>query len=716
MRRGHVLAVSSATLFLSTMFAPCHHSHASCGASLADTETHGVLVSEFYPCGLCDDEYFVIENCRDAVLSLRNWTVTDGEGSLRLIGAFELPSGSRLTVSSNSTSYKRAYGVLPDIGIDQPGSELLVSREGTFRLADTGDSISLRGEDGLEVDFVVYGSCADDSLGWTGDPVPTLRRGEVAKRLRANGRSLDSDTMADWLHFREHKYGYTDFPSPSATVGPGLVKAFVSPDCGLGAVTEAILSATSAIRICAYELSSVPVCCALLSAIASGIEVRVLVDGAPAGGMDESEVISLSALVVAGGSVKVLIGNISRDTVQHVGPLHAKYVVIDDRSFVVLSENLVESGLPSNPLSGNRGWGLAVSSPELAIYLGRLFDEDARPSRDDVRDWRQDTRFRPGSVLPDAPPIATAAGVIRPKTSSFSSVVTLLVSPDASPREPFLCDVICNSKEILVEQFQADLLWRDRWTGESSISPLIAAAETALGAGAEASMLFDSVWFNLEDNSEVVEHLNSFAAKGGLRGEARLMDLSGPVSTLHNKGLVSDGLATLVSSNNWVRSSFAGNRELAVLVRSSELAEYFIAVFELDWEPDGEAPTADAGPDFRLSVGESAVIDGSGSTDDRAIVRWQWRLEGDGKLIDLGQKATFLASRPGKHTVHLLVQDAWGNTAVDSVTVEVVAATAGFAGPGTSWLMLATVLLAALSCAAGAAAARKVNHRNRSSR
>lgn len=716
MRRDHVLAVSSATLFLSAMLAPCHIPGCVAATSVVDMAGHCVLISEFYPCGLCDDEYFILENMGEAPLSLRNWTVSDGEGALRFTGDLVVGSRARLAVSSNTTSYQRAFGRPPDIGLDGPESNLLLLREGTFRLADTGDSIILLNQDGIEADFVAYGACSDSSVSWSGDNLPALRKGEVARRLRDSDSPLDTDSMSDWVHFREFKYGYTEFSPISAPVGPGMLTAFVSPDCGLTSVLEAIASAGKSLRLCAYEFSSAEVSSALLSMMASGVEVRVLVDGAPAGGMDSAQIACLSVLARSGADVRILKGNVSADVVQHVGPMHSKYIVIDDKRFVALSENFVESGIPSDPLSGNRGWGVDVVNAPLAEYLGRVFDEDSRRSRPDVFDWLEDTRFDPEAAVTGTSDGHLPSGIMSPMTTSFEAVVTLLPSPDSSAIEPFLCAFMEQSSSIQVEQFQADLMWKDRWTGETYLSPLVDSAEEALLRGANVSFLLDSLWFNAEENGCVAEHLNTFASSKGLEGEARLMDMSGPVSALHNKGLISDGRLTVVSSNNWGYSSFARNRELAVAVHSEEVAEYFRSVFRMDWEPDREPPVADAGPDLSLEVGESVTLDGGRSADDRFLARWHWRLEGDGLLTDNGREATYLASRPGKQTIHLLVEDAWGNTDVDSVTIEVYSDRDAVMGPGGRLMLPSVALLGLLSSALGAALARKVNHRNRSSR
>jgi phosphatidylserine/phosphatidylglycerophosphate/cardiolipin synthase-like enzyme len=518
------------------------------------------------------------------------------------------------------------------------------------------------------------------------------------------------------MPFREHRYGFTAFSPCRESVDAGRVTAFVSPDCGLSSVVTAIDGASRVIRLCSYEFSSDAVCTALAKALWRGVLVRILVDGAPAGGMTESQLDFLSILQDSGADVRILLGNLSQKIVQHVGPLHAKYMVLDDSGGVVMSENFVESGLPGDPYEGNRGWGVAFENGRLAQYLACLFDEDSRSSRQDVRRWADDPRYAPGLSIAWSEGSAPSCGIFDPYTTTAGSRVTIVPSPDCSLMEPFIAPMIAGAERFLVEQFQADLLWRDRWTGAEPLSPLLTAVEHALEGGANGSVLLDPTWFNAEHNSEVAEHINEYASSRGLLGEAKLMDSSGPSKTLHNKGLVLDGSITVVSSNNWGVSSFARNRELAVIIESTEVAGYFEAAFKMDWEPDIEPPQAIIGNDISALVGETVLLNGSWSSDDRGIARWTWALDGEGLLVADGPDARFCAARPGTYLVRLSVRDAWGNMDSAVVSIEVLPSDGARS-------MLARVLpfvAASVSAIAGAGLgvliARKLNHHNRGSR
>ena len=702
-------------LFLCTVLAPHHLPPPGLAACSTDLCQVRVIVSEFYPCGLQDDEYIVLENIGVSDADLYNWTVTDLEGTLRFVSHVTIAPGERVVVSANSSSYLQAFACLPDAQMADDGCSLL-SCSGTFRLADVGDSIVLRTPSDVPADFVKYGTCAEDGVGWTGPPVPALKKGEVAKRIGPPGASLDTDSAKDWMPFREHRYGFTAFSACRETVDAGDVTAFVSPDCGLSSVVTAIDGASRVIRLCSYEFSSDAVCTALAKALWRGVSVRILVDGAPAGGMSESQLVCLSFLQDSGADVRVLLGNLSQKTVQHVGPLHAKYLVLDDSGGVVLSENFVESGLPGDPYEGNRGWGVAFEDGRLAQYLACLFDEDSRSSRQDVRRWADDPRYAPGISMAWPECSASSCGIIVPLTTTAGSRVMIVPSPDCSLTEPFIAPMIAGADRFLVEQFQADLLWQDRWTNVESLSPLLAAVEEALEGGANGSVLLDSTWFNVEHNSEVAEHVNEYVASRGLLGEAKLMDSSGPSKTLHNKGLVLDGSIAIVSSNNWGVSSFAKNRELAVIIESTEIAGYFETAFRMDWEPDTEPPRAVIGDDISAQVGETVLLNGSRSSDDRGIARWTWALDGEGLLSADGPDARFCAAQPGTYLVRLSVRDAWGNMDSAVVSIEVLPSDGARSMLARVMPFIAASASAAAGAGLGALIARKLNHYNRGSR
>lgn len=666
-----------------------------------------VLITEFYPCAVDGDEYVVLCNCGTEAVNLLDWALSDGEGSVRLPGRELLPRES-FVVSERASSYLAAYGALPDLSVEGWSPEASPLASGAFRLSDAGEVIWLAMPDGEPADAVAYGSAKLPFPGWVGSPLPSLRPGEVARRSSPDGAFADTGCVADWTPFREYRYGYTSHSVLRCSLPPGALAAFASPDCSFDIVCESISGASASIRLCTYELSSSAVCGLLADAARRGVIVRVLVDASPVGGMSSLQVDCLSALTAAGVDVRVLGGRAEDGMVRHVGVLHAKYMLVDGSTAVVLSENFVEDGIPSDRLFGNRGWGVRFVSPEAGPFLEAVFDDDSRIERTDVWPWAEDARHRPDARIPEPQASTHPEGMVGPHVCPSWSEVSLYVSPDASPYAPFLSPLLSQASRVVFEQFRADLLWVQRWSDEPVLNPLVEGVAAAMARGGEAKGLLDGAWFNRDGNSEVAAYLSKAAVASGRAPSFGLLADESPVTSLHNKGLVLDD-RSLVSSNNWVFPSFSRNRELAVLVEDLGVSSYFSGVFELDWVPDTTPPAAEAGPDISVdSVGE-LVLDGSASRDDRAVAEYRWDFDGDGVPDAYGPVASYTPPSAGTHSVRLSVVDAWGNIATDQVLIAVGPAPGGHApaaqAPSVHWLVpaAASIALAAM------AAARKLN-------
>lgn len=59
---------------------------------------------------------------------------------------------------------------------------------------------------------------------------------------------------------------------------------------------------------------------------------------------------------------------------------------------------------------------------------------------------------------------------------------------------------------------------------------------------------------------------------------------------MHNKGVIVDGDAVLISSVNWNENSPSFNREAGVIIESTDAGAYFSDVFTADWEDAGPLP------------------------------------------------------------------------------------------------------------------------------
>ncbi len=93
----------------------------------------------------------------------------------------------------------------------------------------------------------------------------------------------------------------------------------------------------------------------------------------------------------------------------------------------------------------------------------------------------------------------------------------------------------------------------------------------------------------------------------------------------------------------------------------------------LDIRPDREDPVADAGPDLTVSFAEVAVLDGSGSTDDKGITDFVWRVENGAETVFLhGERIEFLFGAPGEYKATLTVTDHADKQDIDEVIITVL--------------------------------------------
>ena len=103
------------------------------------------------------------------------------------------------------------------------------------------------------------------------------------------------------------------------------------------------------------------------------------------------------------------------------------------------------------------------------------------------------------------------------------------------------------------------------------------------------------------------------------------------------------------------------------------LAVFLLPPEMLDVRPDRHPPTADAGPDITVQHGQEVVLDGSGSSDDKAVRDWVWEItEGSAVTYRHGERITHYFELPGEYHVSLEVTDGAGKTDTDQMVVTVV--------------------------------------------
>jgi phosphatidylserine/phosphatidylglycerophosphate/cardiolipin synthase-like enzyme len=249
---------------------------------------------------------------------------------------------------------------------------------------------------------------------------------------------------------------------------------------------------------------------------------------------------------------------------------HAKYVVIDQHTVLVTSENFKYNGFPPQSLSGNRGWGVVLEDPGIARYFSTVFSTDM------------------GS--PSVVPYSGSSGsyesaITRSYVAEFSpasfdgATVTPVIAPDTSDQ---ITDLM-NSAQQSIEIEQAYITNET----EYELNPYLSAAINASRRGVAVRVLLDSYYYNVEDekdNDEMTVLINSIGKAEQIPLEARCANLAANnIEKIHNKGAIVDDRMVLISSINWNSNSPNFNREAGVIVEHPGVARYFKTVFEDDW-------------------------------------------------------------------------------------------------------------------------------------
>jgi cardiolipin synthase len=360
-------------------------------------------------------------------------------------------------------------------------------------------------------------------------------------------------------------------------VRAATVETFVSPDSSFSTVSGFIDGAEDTIFLATYTFSSPEITAALVGKRSEGVGVQVLVEKSPAGGVSEHETTALCALLYYNISVFLYDGPLRY--------MHAKYVVRDNDSVLVTSENFGYSGFMPGGEYGNRGWGVIVHDHALSRELYGIYLQDLAESRAFV--------CPPGNYRLESWETAGAYAPEFGKETFTGQSVKLIYSPDSL--DEILGLIGSASSSVLVDEFYIYAHWgsASRDNVSTAPSPVLEALLDKARQGVPVKILLDSTYYEMDpdkstSNYNTIVYVNDVAGEEGIPIEARGMDLDGHgIAMLHNKGMIIDSGKVLVSSINWNENSIMNNREVGIIIEG-EAARYYEDVFYSDWGDEPE--------------------------------------------------------------------------------------------------------------------------------
>ncbi len=461
---------------------------------------------------------------------------------------------------------------------------------GTFALSNEGDEVALI-RDGNIVDLVVYGNSAYSGPGWVGAPVE-VGEGYVLRRISYE----DTDTSHDWSNY--HRIGQSDFPVFEAEA---RVEVFALPD-SRGEIFRFLKGAKSSLDIEMYTFTSTEAMHAIIDSLNNGTRVRILLEGSPVGGIKEEERYIVQKLYEQGAQIYFMVNGNGRHN--RYSFVHSKFIIRDSTDVMILTENLDGSSIAP---CGNRGFGVIVHSTALAEYLERVFEDDTKEVQDI---WEYNGEFQ-GVAEPEGDGVEFRHSYFSPL--NLSARVRVLLAPDYSVS--LLREFVESSSSIEVEA----LYLRDY--------PL--------------SLIYPRTSRILVQFPENGYDMKEF------KGEKENLRL------LHAKLLIGNR-SVLVGSMNFGNNSLMKNREVSVIIESSDAVRFFREVFDYDWN-------ASYHPLAILRIRESRgdlIVDMRDSLAEDPV----YAVYVDGHIVYRGREPVHrIHLSPGTHIIKVEVFDKYGN-------------------------------------------------------
>ncbi|MGZ6331407.1 MAG: phospholipase D-like domain-containing protein [Bdellovibrionota bacterium] len=379
------------------------------------------------------------------------------------------------------------------------------------------------------------------------------------------------------------------------------VEVAEAPTTDLGLAVAAIQSAQSTLLLNIYELTSPQIADALLGRINAGVQVEIIEEGQPVGGLSAAakgiQTQLADAMKSSRAGDRLLEMSSKAGGKRRFRYDHAKYAVIDGQRLLIGSENYSPTGNPVPGTKGNRGWEVVIHDVAIAQTFESMFQSDADTSAGDLLDLTRsaalDVRRKPKPKPTHPAPIQPAPVNSAPVGNApalEAAAITPVTSPDSSLKGLLaLIDGAQTSLEI--EQMTID----PNWGTHGGQSPLVDAILRAARRGVQVRVLLnDESVFNHSSkpskpkNPVTADSLNQAASSEGLSLTAKIADIKAMgVDYIHNKGALADGHLTLISSINWDENSIEKNRETAVLIDSADVNAHYLALFDRDWSVSG---------------------------------------------------------------------------------------------------------------------------------
>jgi cardiolipin synthase A/B len=571
------------------------------------------------------DEAFQIYNPLPALVPLAGWKVTSGTRTVVFPQGITLNGNAKLWCARKAVDFRQTFGVSPGCeygGDSDPAVPDLTGAAPTF--TNTGGRVTLTSSNGSYTDVLVYKAGDANAPGWLGLTVnpykPSTTFGEAGQILyrkldqRTGLPVPDTDTRADWaqdpadiINGRKAQYPGWEldrFFLVRSVTEPATLKVLLAPDNSFAAMKTLLEGATSSIRFEGYTIENARLGEIIAARARAGVEVEILLEGSPPGGVSDQQLWVVQTIAQAGGHIYYLRSNSNADIHDRYTYQHGKFWVLDGGTALIGSENINAEAFPDDDKAdgtfGRRGAYLVTDAPSVVAELTAIMDADIAPGvHRDVWAWEPtdpSLGAPPAGFVPSYDSGGNSYPVQKPTPLIAQGAFTfqLIHSPEQALRDQDSLLGLVNragaGDTILVEQLYENLYWGAESSNiAADPNPRLQAYIAAARRGAKVRVLLDAFFDNQDlssprSNLRTVEYLTAVAQVEGLDPEARRRNPT--VQGIHNKMVLAriggQGWA-VVGSLNGGEVSAKLNREMALLVGSDQAYAYLADVFWSDW-------------------------------------------------------------------------------------------------------------------------------------
>lgn len=547
-----------------------------------------VLITEVMhdPSPATGAEYIEIYNTLDEEIDLSNWKVFRGSiwgGTAEIVLPLgtTLAASTHLTILDDESTCLGRYDIVGDYYAD-PDGFTLDNGPGQAILVDAYDNI---------IDRVAWDTSSSEFIedidpeSWQGDAVWKGSTNKTIARLYDPlnpDNYIDTNASSDWRYSmfiapgnHTNEVWFLSTPiSDTATV-----TAFSSPDNSYSAIIDLIDSSEESIDMCVYQFTSYYILQHMLSAMDRGVKVRLLLEDiyplhdSPYTWDSTHDAENYEVVYVASQINDHENGTVRWENDPYFRYTHAKYFIVDNEVVVISTENFKFTGIPKDSSAGNRGWGIAVNSTQIAENYMNVYNFD----------WSLGLTFNEGDLITGYKNDDVIEGSYTPisEYQTYENVAIdcqTVVGPDETI--DVLVDLISSAqKSIYVEVFYMYPTWTG-YQGGTNNNPFLQAILDAADRGVDVKVILDSTGYNLDgdnDNDEAGGILEQHGV------EVKFSANEDGIEKFHVKALIVDNSSVMISSLNWNENSATNNREIGIIVNSTTVSQYYVDLFAADW-------------------------------------------------------------------------------------------------------------------------------------